>query len=66
MHLYYNKREQQWFINDRFAPEVDGALAFVDSADGSLPVGQHSWALTEPGNRTVGLSSAGITVSLQT
>ena len=52
MHLYYYARDRQWFLNDRFTPDVDGALLMGVSADGTLPDGQGEWYLTMPGDRT--------------
>ena len=65
MHLYQFAGQRQWLINDRFAPEVDEALVCVESADGSLPLGQRDWALTEPGDKTVMHHRHGVAVSLQ-
>jgi len=57
--------QSQWFINDCFAPDVDEALAFIESADGSLPVGQRNWHLTEPGDKTKFAGKCSVTISLQ-
>ena len=57
--------QSQWFINDRFAPDVDEALAFIESADGSLPVGQHHWGLTQPDDKTVEDCRHSVTVLLK-
>ena len=58
-------RDRQWFINDRFTPEVDEALVFLESADGALPLGQRDWSLTEPGDKTKYAGKCSVTVSLQ-
>ena len=64
-HLYHFPGHNQWFINDRFAPDVDEALAFIESADGSLPVGQYYWGLTKPDDKTVEDCRHSVTVLLK-
>ena len=65
MYLFRDEDQQQWFINDRFAPGVDEALVFLDSADGSLPVGQREWSLMAPGDKSEAAGSHDMTVSLE-
>jgi len=59
------RRLIQWFFNDRFAPEVDEALMFHDSDDGSLPLGLQEWSLTDPDDKTLAGGATCITVKLQ-
>ena len=65
-HLYYYAPDQQWSVNDRFAPDVDESMMFLDSSDGSLPLGLREWCLSTPDKTEYAGSDQPVSVSLQT